>query len=38
MDTADLYQKCQNKEALLPYLRKYGLVSLNGSINPKKLQ
>lgn len=38
MDAADLYQKGQNKEALLPYLRKHGLISLNGSINPKKLQ
>ena len=38
MDAADLYQKGQNKEALLPYLRKHGLISLNGSINPNKLQ
>nr|DAP33103.1 MAG TPA: hypothetical protein [Caudoviricetes sp.] len=38
MDAADLYRKGQDKEALLPYLRKYGLISLNGNINPKKLQ
>lgn len=38
MDAADLYQKGQNKETLLPYLRKYGLVSLNGNIDPKKLR
>lgn len=38
MDAADLYQKGQNREALLPYLRKNGLISLNGSINPNKLQ
>jgi hypothetical protein len=38
MDAADLYKKGQNKEALLPYLKKHGLISLNGSINPNKLQ
>jgi hypothetical protein len=38
MDAADLYKKGQNKEALLPYLRKHGLILLNGGINPNKLQ
>lgn len=38
MDAADLYQKGQNREVLLPYLRKHGLISPNGSINPNKLQ
>ena len=33
MDAADLYKKGQNKEALLPYLRKHGLILLNGGIN-----
>ena len=38
MDAADLYKNGQNKEALLPYLRKHGLILLNGGINPNKLQ
>lgn len=38
MDAADSYQKGYNKEALLPYLRKYGLISTNGRINADKLQ